>query len=310
MFLLALKFFLGIGILLFSTEKFVQLAKRIAISLAVSPLVIGVTIVAIGTSVPELVVSAVSMSKGDAGLALGNIIGSNIINILLVFSVGLLIGGIQIGRYKTQSTSLFLLVSTLIFFIMQAVDIYHIYKGFILITVAGLFTIMEYRMAVVGREQEDMIAGKKQSGKSISLAQILIGGFLLLLIIIGGIFVVDAAENISRISGISTSILGLTLTAIATSLPELLTTVYSQKNSLEKITVGNVLGSNVYNLMLIGGVIYLFPVSTFITRKESLWLGLTTVCFAFFLNIFGGRRPSRWYAILTLSIFLIYTITQ
>lgn len=302
-----IQFIIGLGLLLFSTEKFVRLAERIANVLRISPLIVGITIVALGTSIPEFVVSVISMFKTDVNLAVGNIIGSNIVNVLLVLPVAILIGKLQIGRIKTQQSALFLLGSTAIFFIVHAIRISHIVSGIVLIGIAVFFSIMEYSLGVNGRDYEDaQRQSKNKKIGTVTLAQIIIGIFLLSIIIVGGILIVDSVESISLISGLSTSILGLTLTAVATSLPELLTTIYSQNNNQAKITVGNILGSNVYNLMLIGGVLMLFPTPTLISQKEFVWLGATTVGLVLFLRFYSGKKPSRIVGILLLIFFLTY----
>lgn len=306
---LAIKFVLGLGILLFSTEKFVYLAKRISIKLGISPLIIGVTLVALGTSIPELVVSGISVAKQDTPLAIGNIIGSNTINILLIFPVGILIGKLRIGKIKTQQTALLFLASTGIFFISQNKTIPHIYTGIGLILLSMLFSFLEYKLGVFGRSHEDAKNTTKSYSGKINLAQFIIGFFLLTLIVIGGILIVDSVEAISLFTGISTSVLGLTLTAIATSLPELLTTIYSQKNHQEKITVGNILGSNVYNLLLIGGILTLSSAHIIITQKEWAWLLGTTVGFFLILKSFKGLQPPKWIGLLILLLFFIYIFT-
>lgn len=304
---LFIKFAIGLSLLLFSTEKFVRLAERIAKVLKISPLIVGITIVAIGTSIPELVVSVISMFKQDTNLAMGNIIGSNIVNVLLILPVGILIGAMKIGRIKTQQSALFLLGSTAIFLFVHFVQVSHVISGAVLIGLAVAFSIMEYHLGVEGRDHEDVKQHtKNQKIGAITLAQVIIGIFLLLLIIVGGILIVESVEAISLFTGLSTSILGLTLTAVATSLPELLTTIYSQNNNQEKITIGNILGSNIYNLMLIGGILMLFPIQTFISQKELIWLGATTIGFVAFLRFYSGRSPSKLVGILLLLILFLY----
>jgi cation:H+ antiporter len=306
MVLLSVQFIFGLAILLFATEKFVLLAERIAKVLRISPLIIGITIVAIGTSIPELAVSVISIIKQDADLALGNIIGSNITNVLLILPVGILIGNMRIGRIKTQHSALFLLGSTALFFLTQFMPLPKFVLGILLIGVAAGFSIFEYKLGVEGREHEDNLQKISTPSGSISLAQIIIGMFLLSLIIVGGLLIVESVEAIARISGISTSILGLTLTAIATSLPELLTTIYSQNNNQEKITVGNILGSNVYNLLLVGGVLMLFPAVLVVNQKEWIWLGATTIGFILFLKWYSGKQPGKLIGVLLLATFLAY----
>ena len=239
-----LKFCVGLVVLLFSTQSLVKLAGKISRVLRISPLIIGTTIVALGTSLPEFAVSTVSVLRNDAGLAMGNIIGSNIVNVLMVLPVGIFIGKMRIGTTKTQQNVLILLGATAIFCLTQFAGISKPVLGMFLIGLAILISIMEYKLGVFGRDHEDLKQFKKTKNGKLSLHAVILGLLLILGIIAGGFLVVDSVEAISVLSGISTTILGLTLTAVATSLPELLTTIFSQNGNQEKITVGNILGSN------------------------------------------------------------------
>ncbi|MBP7876138.1 sodium:calcium antiporter [Candidatus Woesebacteria bacterium] len=300
----------GLILLLFSTQKFVELAKTISTALRVSPLIIGITIVAIGTSIPEIVVSLTSSLSGDTGLALGNIIGSNIINILMVLPVGILIGKLKIGTIKTQRNAVLLLVITAAFFVFQFFPSLRTVFGIVMIGLSVVFSIYQYQMGINGRMHEDVrrLAATKQA--KLHLSMILQGLLMLLAIVFGGILVVKSVESISLSSGISTTILGLTLTAIATSLPELLTTIFSQKGKQEKIAVGNIIGSNIYNLLLIGGLIMFFPASESLPIKEWLWLAGATVGFVSILRYYSGKKPPRWIAIALLFILIAYLSFQ
>ncbi|MEK7165796.1 MAG: hypothetical protein AAB874_03245, partial [Patescibacteria group bacterium] len=156
MYTFLLQFVVGIIILLFSTQKLVELAKNLSRALRISPLIVGITIVAIGTSLPELAVSLVAIIKNDAGLAMGNIIGSNIVNILMVFPVGLFIGKLRIGTTKTQRNALFLLVATAAFYISQFFGSFKPLSGLLLIGMAVIISIVEYTLGVFGRTHEDI----------------------------------------------------------------------------------------------------------------------------------------------------------
>jgi cation:H+ antiporter len=305
-----LKFCIGLIILLFSTQKLVKLAEKISRVFRISPLIIGTTIVALGTSLPELAVSTVSAFRNDVGLAMGNIIGSNIINVLMVLPVGIFIGKMRIGTIKTQQNVLILLGATVIFCLTQFAGISKPVAGMFLIGMAILISIMEYQLGVFGRDHEDLKQFKKTKNGKLSLSTIIFGFILILGIIAGGFLVVDSVETISILSGISTTVLGLTLTAIATSLPELLTTIFSQEDHQEKITVGNILGSNIYNLLLIGGIIMLFPSTTVIPIKEWAWLAIATIGFVLILRYYSGKRPSRWIGAILFFLFLVYLLSQ
>lgn len=277
------QFGIGLVILLLSTQKLVELAKNISRTLRISPLIVGITIVAIGTSLPELAVSLVSILKNDVGLAMGNIIGSNIVNILLVFPVGLFIGKLRIGTIKTQRNALFLLGATAIFFITQSFGSFKPVSGLLLISLAVAISIVEYMLGVFGRTHEDIKQFKSVKYKNLGWGGVVSAILLTLGIIGGSVLVVNSIEAISLLTGISTTILGLTLIAVSTSLPELLTTIFSQENHQEKITVGNILGSNIYNLLLIGGIISLFPSATPIQQKG---MGLVSGCYAWICSGF------------------------
>lgn len=302
-------FCLGVVILLFSTQTFVKSAEKITRLLRISPLIVGITIVAIGTSLPELAVSLIAIIKADSGLALGNIIGSNIINILMVLPAGILIGRLRIGTTKTQRNSLILLVVTFIFFTIGLLRIPHLYAGYFLLTLAVVFTITEFELGRFGQNHEDSARIKKYKREKFNFRQLL---FLILAvggIVMGGLLVVNSVENISLLTGLSTTILGLSLTAVVTSLPELLTTIFSQEEHQEKMTIGNILGSNIYNLLFIGGVIMLFPVATTVGIADWIWLILTVVCFVFMLRYYKGRPIPKWIGLILLILFLAYIIS-
>ena len=139
-----IKFFAGSLILLVSTQFLVNYAKKISLALKISPLIIGFTIVAIGTSLPELSFSLTALVKQDVGLAMGNIVGSNMVNILFVFAIGILIGKLRVGTSKTQRNSMFLLAATILFVVLQLTQVPARISGLILISSAILITIVEY----------------------------------------------------------------------------------------------------------------------------------------------------------------------
>lgn len=305
-----LKFGIGLAILLFSTQKLVRLAEKVSRIFRISPLIVGITVVAIGTSLPELAVSLISIARHDVGLAMGNIIGSNIVNVLMVLPVGLFIGKLRIGTTKTQRNALILLGVTAIFFLTQTIGTVKVGSGVFLIGLAAVISVIEYRLAVFGRTHEDTKRFKGLRNGKLGWGAIFFGLLLVLGIIGGAILVVDSVEKISLLTGISTTVLGLTLTAVATSLPELLTTIFSQEDHEEKITVGNILGSNIYNLLLVGGIISLFPLTVVIQTKEWIWLAVATVGFVAILRHYKGQKPPRKIGAVLLILFVIYLLSQ
>lgn len=306
---LLLKFGIGVVVLLLSTQTFVKLAKKISLALRISPLIIGITIVALGTSLPELSISLVATVKNDAGLALGNIIGSNIVNILMVVPVGIVIGKLRIGKTKTQRNAVLLLGITGVFVLLQLLSFPPLLSGLFLVTSALVVTMLEYQWAVFGRSHEDSVRfnnhkkGRFTFGGFVSLILSLIG------IIIGGILLVTSVEDISLVTGYSTTVLGLSLTAIVTSLPELLTTIFSQEEDQEKITIGNIIGSNIYNLLFIGGLVTIFSPKMTMPVGDWVWLISTTICFVFILGYYKGKTVPRRVGVFLFVLLIIYLLT-
>jgi cation:H+ antiporter len=299
-------FIIGIGFLLVSTDIFIKSSIRLSVSARVSPLVIGLTVVSIGTSLPELVVSTISAIKGDMGLAMGNIIGSNIINVLLVFAVGILAGKLRVGSTKTQRNVYVLFGLTILFLLLYALQIPNGISGVILLSCTLLISYYEYSLGVGGRKKED-----RESYKTLSKTPFILNDMLILIgtllgIVFGGILTVYSVERLSAILGFSTTVLGLSVTAIATSLPELMTTIFSQRNHEEKLTIGNIIGSNIYNLALIGGIVLLFSPWKTITHYEYLMLIGVTVLFVTIIVLNKGKEISKYIGIGLLSLFAVY----
>ena len=303
---LILQFSLGLFLLLVSTQYFVRLAEKISQILKISPLIVGITVVAIGTSLPELAVSLTSVVKHDSGLALGNIIGSNIVNILLVLPIGLFIGNLKIGTTKTQQNAVILSLVTFAFFLCILFGSSTPFLGIALIGSAILVTVLEYRMASFGSTHEDAKKFTHSKKGSFSIGTGILSVLLFVGIMSGSIILVDAVEKIALLTNTSTAILGLTLTAIATSLPELLATIFSQKDGHSKLTIGNILGSNIYNLLMVGGVVLLFPISNTIAIKAWSWLAVSTILLVGIIFTYKGKKLPRWIGVLLMLLGLAY----
>lgn len=303
---LLLKFCFSVLVLLLSTRIFVKLAKNISLALRISPLIIGITLVALGTSLPELSVSLIALIKNDTGLALGNIIGSNIVNILIVLPVGILLGKLRIGKTKTQRNAVLLLGVTGIFVLLQLRSFPPLLSGLFLIISALIITILEYQWAISGRSHEDSIRFNNHKREPFTF-----GGFISMIlsligIITGGILLVTSVEGISLATGYSTTVLGLSLTAIATSLPELLTTIFGQEEDQEKMTIGNIIGSNLYNLLFIGGLVIIFSPRMVLFVGNWIWLIATTIGFVFILWQYRGKVVPRWIGVILLLLSFVY----
>src|SRR3972149_2353540 len=167
-----LYFCIGVIVLLLSTHALIKLTERLSSDSRISPLIIGATVVALGTSLPELTVSLIASARHDLGLALGNIIGSNVVNIFMVLPVGILIGKLRIGSTKTQRNALLLLGATVLFIALQILHLPVLFSGLLLITLALLFTIGEYQLGVFGRTHEDAKVFRKQTNGKLTFGRV------------------------------------------------------------------------------------------------------------------------------------------
>jgi len=261
----------GLILLVVGGELLVRGAVRLAERLGVSPLLIGLTLVGFGTSTPELVTSVQAALIGSPGIAVGNFVGSNIANILLILGISALIFPIAVGKSALYRDGVIVLAVAVLFAAISPFLTLDRIVGsvFILLLVAYLVyaylqersgTILEGHTAAYekGEAYEEMIHHKDQ-GHSRSAAMdvavsltIAIGG--LVLVVFGGQFLVDGAVRLAKIWGISDTVIGLTIVAVGTSLPELVTSVIAAIRKQADVALGNILGSCIYNILGIGGI--------------------------------------------------------
>jgi len=296
---------LGVFLLLVSTRAFMGSAIETSLALRISPLIIGVTVVAIGTSLPELVVSFLAAIGNEPGLAIGNIVGSNIVNIFLVFPFSVLLRDLKMGISKTQKNANLLLLVTLVFFLANLLKLNNRMLGILLLILALVFTLMEYRWGVLGRENEDIAYTRKEE-KPLDLKTILLLIVSLVGIFCGGGLIVRAVELISELSGYSTTFWGLSLAAIATSMPELMFTIVAGRKAEQKAVTGNVLGSNIYNILLIGGITLLFSSIPKIPNLTWAFFIFSTLSLYGLVQYFKGRIVPKWIAYLFFLYFLVF----
>lgn len=303
------RFVVGIGMLLLATRYLVEGGVRMGRRFKLSPLIMGVTVVSIGTSLPELTVSLIAALKGDLGLAIGNIVGSNIVNVFMVLGTGVVIGKIRVGTKKTQRSGVIALIATLLFIVSSYVGGEVIKWGWVLLTGAVVVTLLELVLGVKGRKKEDRVIMKAGRMEKLGAAEMV--GFCLAFIGVvgGGLITVNTVETVAVVNGWSTTILGLSLTAIATSLPELLATIIAEEEHEEKVALGNVIGSNIYNLLLIGGLIGVIEGVGRMKSMDLLWLLLSAVGLVLILRRYMGKVIPRWVGLALLSLFGVYLVT-
>ena len=301
----------GFVLLIKGADIFVDGASSTASNFKVPKMLIGLTIVAFGTSAPELAVSIKSLASGSSDMVLGNVIGSNITNILLIIGVAAVICPIII-KDNTVRKELPLCIMITMLLVSQIADFWLDNSKFNMVTrsdaiaiilVFAVFLYYIVTLAIKDRKKTKEVE-KPQYGLLRSLLYIVIG---LLGIIVGSNFVVDSASNIARTIGWSERLISLTIIAFGTSLPELVTTIISSIKGEQDILVGNIIGSNIFNICMVLGV----PVAIFggIPANNFSYFDLIFIILsAVVLFIFSktDRKISRGNGIVMLLMFAIY----
>lgn len=304
----------GLIILLAAGDLLVRGAVGLALRLGIPSLVVGLTVVAFGTSAPELLVAVQAVAGGAPGLALGNIVGSNIANVLLVLGLPALAAGLNTGRINTSESYATMLVATAVFIALAFAGPLAWWSGLILLAGLGLTLWRSYALARSHRAAAKIAAeaggaaGMERPGVAgrtlaIWLALGLIG------LPLGADLLVDGAVGIARDLGIGEAVIGLTLVAIGTSLPELATTVMAALRHSAGVALGSVIGSNLFNLLGIAGVASLvgpIPVDPGFLRFD-LWVMLgASILLA--PTVFNQRDIGRWTGGLFVAGYAGYVI--
>ena len=295
---------LGFVALILGANWLVNGATSVGVRAKMSPLIIGLTIVAFGTSLPELIVNIFSCIKGSPGLAIGNIIGSNTMNILLILGVSSMIWPIDVSRVSIRRDIPVGFVATLaitlmanFFFTRQAHTINWI-EGVILLMMGMSYLTLTFLKKDPQGEAEELQQAMPW-GKTILSLLFGVGGLYL-----GGELVSNNAQILARNWGMSESTIGLTVVATATSLPELITSIVAAVKKNSGIAIGNVLGSNIMNIFLVLGVSALITPLPFEPMMNMQLMILFVANALMFLFVFTGkgRKISRWEgALLTLG---------
>lgn len=238
----------GFLILTLGAEALVRGASQIALRLGLTPLIIGLTIVAFGTSAPELAVSVKSAIAGNSGIALGNVIGSNIANIGLILGITALIRPIKIESQMVRRDIPIMIGASLLFWSLLLDGGLSFWDGAILSALLVAYLTFSYFTAE--KQTDDDVEDTKQN-PLLSVLFIVIG---ISMLVGGGILFVDGAVAMAQSFGISEVIIGLTIVAIGTSMPELVTSIVAALKGQSDIAIGNVVGSNLFNILGILGV--------------------------------------------------------
>ncbi len=242
----------GFTLLIKGADWFVEGASKVADRLGIPQLVIGLTIVAMGTSAPEAAISISAALKGSADIAVGNVVGSNIMNVLLILGMTALITPLMVQPSTVRYEIPFLIIITVIFAAVGLWD--HVVGGIDGALLWGLFILYLAYLFVMAKKGQGGPAEEKAEGEKESLFKML--GLIVtgcILIVAGSNITVDAATALARIFKIDERIIGLTVVAFGTSLPELVTSIAAGIKKKADIAVGNIVGSNIFNILFVIG---------------------------------------------------------
>lgn len=303
---------LGLLILLLAGDSLVKGAVNLSLRLGAPPLIISLTIVAFGTSAPELLIAIKAILDNAPGIALGNVVGSNTANVLMVLGIPALLATMHTSECDSRNSYLQMLAATLLFIALAFTGQFHGWTSFVLL--AGLAAMLAHAFRATKRHMkgdgEAEAVDLEEADPNMPMWRVAV--FLTLGLIglpVGASILVENAELIARQYGVSETVIGLTLIAIGTSLPELATTVMAALRRQADVALGNVIGSNMFNLLAIVGISSLFgaiPVESSFLRFD-LWvmLGASLALIPF---VFFKQDITRIWGALLAGAYILYMV--
>ena len=281
----------GFVFLVKGSDWFVDGAASIAARLGIPQLIIGLTIVAMGTSAPEAAVSITASTQGSADITIGNIVGSNILNILIILGLASFLTCIHVAKSTVFREIPFMIFVTVLLLVLGLDGSITLVDGIILWACFLFYLGYLFRMAKNSDgEEEESINTQRPLWKSLLWTAFGMG-----LIILGSDIAVDAATSIARIMGMSERLIGLTIVALGTSLPELFTSVTAAKKGNADIAIGNIVGSNIFNILFVVGTSSLvtnIPFAAAFRSDAIIAIGAAVLLFVCCLHHYSLARKS------------------
>lgn len=304
---------LGFILLVAGAEIMVRGAAELAARFGIPPLVIGLTVVAFGTSAPELAVAIQAALNDQADIAMGNVVGSNILNILLILGLAAMITPLIVGSRIVRTDVPILIGVSLLFFALafdgriSVLDGMVLFGGSLVYTVFAIFSAKrEAANPSTAADNADKEENPKDSHPAISLILVIVG---MAMLVLGADFLVASAIAIARWLGVSELLIGLTVISIGTSLPELATTVVAAMRGMRDMAVGNVVGSCLFNILAVTGAAAVFSGNglnvdpALIHFDLPIMLAATIACLPIFAT---GHLIARWEGLLFFLFYLAY----
>lgn len=301
----------GFVVLVFGADWLVKGASRMALSLGMTPLVVGLTVVAFGTSAPELAVSVASAWSGQADLAVGNVVGSNIANILLILGISALVAPLVVNQQLVRLDVPIMLGATVLFYVLSLDGRINLWDSILL--AGGIIAYVAFLIRESRREKSAMVLAEYE--EAVESGGTLTGDILWMVaglvgLVAGAQLLVEGAVSLARHFGVSELMIGLTVLAIGTSLPELATSVVAAMRGERDIAVGNVVGSNIFNLLSVLGFTGLVSLGQLPVAPAALaldipvMLGVALLCVPIFRSGFVVTRSNGLLFILCYIAYL------
>ena len=294
----------GFAMLVKGADWFVDGSSAIAVKFKIPQLVIGLTIVAMGTSAPEAAVSITAALKGNAGITIGNIVGSNILNILIILGLSSVITALAVSKSTIKVETPFMIFITLVLLWMGYNGVVGLVEGIILLVL--FVTYLGYLFWMAKKGDGSDVDEIKDISTPKALAFTAVG---LVLIVYGSTVTVDAATALARIFGLSERFIGLTIVALGTSLPELFTSVSAARKGNADIAIGNIVGSNIFNILFVIGISSViidvpFEKGFLIDTIVAVMAGVLLLA----CSLTKDRKLKRWAGILMLVCYAVYFV--
>lgn len=303
---------IGFGLLVWGAERFVHGAAAIAKNFGVPPLIIGLTVVGIGTSAPEILISMVAAYEGNPALAVGNALGSNITNIALVLGITALVMPLTV-KSETLRREYPIMFTVMLLALALVMD-GHLGQIDGLILISGLFVMLYWMIQTAKKQKRDPMEKEfEQEIPKITTQKAFLWFFIgLVLLIISSRGLVWGSVNIAKAAGISDLVIGLTIVAIGTSLPELAASIMSALKKEHDIAIGNIIGSNMFNMLVVFGIPGLMSPhiidSAILSRDFPFMIGLSIALFIMAYGFKGEGRINRFEGSLLLGGYVTYMV--
>lgn len=302
----------GLAVLIVGGEVLVRGAVGLSAAMKISPLVIGMTVVSFGTSAPELLVSLQSALDGNPGIAIGNVVGSNIANLALVLGITVLIFPIAAEKQTKKIDYPMMMVASFLFAFFAYNLVLELWEGVVFVSILLAFTVFLIRSSRKDEKeklenvvsQEEIDASEIKDNPWLSVGYLLAG---LVGLYFGSGWFVDGASDLARKFGMSDSVIGVTVVAIGTSAPELVASIVAAIKKQSDISVGNLIGSNIFNVFAVLGITSIVKpvdVESSVMSFDVIWM--IGVALLMIPVLYLGSKIGRWKGFVLLASYFIY----